>query len=101
MFKVKITVIKKVSHEDLILKYENKLDNPCTEKIGNIYISENGEKPAGLCAEAWKSMEYFVKELANGTEDFFGGWMKNKGTAMVSCNDGFRPVTFYLEAIKS
>jgi uncharacterized repeat protein (TIGR04076 family) len=25
--------------------------------------------------------------------------MKNEKSAMISCNDGFRPVSFYLEAL--
>ena len=27
------------------------------------------------------------------------GWMKNPMSAMISCNDGFRPFSFYIEAI--
>ena len=44
-------------------------------------------------------MEKFVKTLADGGGNFFDGWMKNKYSAMISCNDGFRPVSFYLETI--
>ncbi|MCQ2450240.1 MAG: TIGR04076 family protein, partial [Clostridia bacterium] len=29
--------------------------------------------------------------------DFFDGWMQNPDSAMISCNDGFRPVSFLLE----
>ena len=28
------------------------------------------------------------------------GWMKNKKSAMISCNDGFRPVSFYIEVLE-
>ena len=28
------------------------------------------------------------------------GWMKNPKTAMISCNDGFRPVGFYIETLE-
>ena len=28
------------------------------------------------------------------------GWMKNPMSAMISCNDGFRPFSFYIEVIK-
>ena len=45
-------------------------------------------------------MEKFVKKLADGDGNFFNGWMKNKYSAMISCNDGFRPVSFYLETIQ-
>ena len=44
-------------------------------------------------------MSYFVTELANGGGNFYGGWMKNPHSAMISCNDGFRPVSFYIEVI--
>ena len=37
--------------------------------------------------------------LSYGAEDFYDGWMKNKKSAMISCNDGFRPVSFLLEAL--
>ena len=31
--------------------------------------------------------------------DFYDGWMKNPRSAMLSCNDGFRPVSFLVEAL--
>ena len=37
--------------------------------------------------------------LSHGAEGFYDGWMKNPRSAMLSCNDGFRPVTFLLEAL--
>jgi uncharacterized repeat protein (TIGR04076 family) len=43
-------------------------------------------------------MESFVVALARGEGNFFDGWMRNPHSAMISCNDGFRPVSFYLEA---
>ena len=55
--------------------------------------------PEGLCQSAWESMLPFVKELCCGGGDFFDGWMKNPHSAMVSCNDGFRPVSFLIEAV--
>lgn len=30
----------------------------------------------------------------------YDGWMKNKKSAMISCNDGFRPVSFLIEALE-
>ena len=78
MKKIKITVMKKVSHEDLISQYENPLENPCDMEIGQIYISDGWEKPEGLCQSAWESMSSFVRGLSHGAEDFYGGWMKNK-----------------------
>ena len=37
--------------------------------------------------------------VAHGGGDFYDGRMKNPKSAMISCNDGFRPVSFYLEAL--
>lgn len=48
---------------------------------------------------AWESMSPFVITLAHGGGDFCDGWMKNPKSAMISYNDGFRPVSFYLEAL--
>ena len=96
---VKITVMTRAEHKDLIEKYENPIEHACEMEIGKIYISRDAQKPDGLCNEAWTCMEKFVKELANGGGNFFDGWMKNPYSAMVSCNDGFRPVSYYLEVI--
>ena len=96
---VKITVMKKVCHEDLIAEYENPLENPCDMEVGQIFISNGWEKPAGLCQSAWESMNAFVRGLSHGAEDFYNGWMKNKKTVMLSCNDGFRPVSFLIEVL--
>lgn len=100
MKKVKITVMKKARYDDLILQYENPIEHACDIEQGQTFISENGEKPAGLCDSAWESVSFFVKTLAKGGGDFYDGWMKNKYSAMISCNDGFRPVSFLLEVIE-
>ena len=98
--KVRITAMCRAIHEDLIEKYENPIENACDTVLGSVFISENGEKPEGLCGAAWESMERFVKELSSGGGYFYGDWMKNPHSAMVSCNDGFRPVSFLIEAIE-
>ncbi len=100
MKKVRITAMCRAIHNDLIEKYENPIANACDTLLGSVFISENGEKPEGLCGAAWESMERFVKELANGGGYFYGDWMKDPHSAMVSCNDGFRPVSFLVEAIE-
>lgn len=98
MKNVKITVMKKTLHQELIEIYENPIEHACDIKEGEVFISVDGEKPDGLCESAWQSMEDFVKRLSLGEGNFFDGWMKNPFSAMISCNDGFRPVSFLLEA---
>ena len=99
MPKVKITVIRKVCHQDLIQQYENPIEHACDVQEGQVFVSQHGERPEGLCESAWESMRTFVETLAAGGGNFHDGWMKNPHSAMISCNDGFRPVSFLLEAI--
>lgn len=99
MKKVKITVMKKVRHDDLIEEYENPLEHECDVEVGQVYIANGWEKPEDFCDSAWESLSAFVLALAYGAEDFYDGWMKNKKSAMISCNDGFRPVSFLLETL--
>ena len=100
MKSVKITVLKQTQYKDLIQKYENPIEHACTLRVGDTFVSVNAQKPENLCDSTWESMEKFVKELAAGGGNFFDGWMKNKHSAMISCNDGFRPVTFYIETVE-
>ncbi len=99
MKKVKITVMKMVCHHDLIEKYENPLLHACDMQLGQVFIADGWNKPNGFCDSAWQSISPFVMTLAYGGQDIYDGWMKNKRSAMISCNDGFRPVSFLLEVI--
>ena len=99
MKRCKITAIRKASYTDLSEKYENPIQHACDIEEGQVFYSENGERPDGLCESAWESMVSFVKVLAGGGGNFYDGWMKNPYSAMISCNDGFRPVSFYIEAL--
>lgn len=97
---VKITVMKKVCHDDLISRYENPQKNPCSVEVGQIFICNGWQRPENFCESAWQNLSPYVFALSHGAENFFDGWMKNKNSAMISCNDGFRPVTFLLETIE-
>lgn len=99
MKKVKITAMKQTVYTDLIEQYENPLEHACDIQVGHVFITNGWEKPKGFCDSAWDSISPFVMTLAHGGEDLYNGWMKNKKSAMISCNDGFRPVSFYLETL--
>ena len=45
-------------------------------------------------------MSPFVLALSHAGENFCNGWMKNPRSTMISCNDGFRPVSFLIEALE-
>lgn len=97
MKKCKITVLKKVLHQDLVDLYENPMEHACSMEVGQVFISNGWTRPEGLCESAWESMSPFVMTLAHGGKNLYDGWMKNPRSAMISCNDGFRPVSFYIE----
>jgi len=50
-----------------------------------------------LCDNAWKSMMEYVIALAHGGGNFYDGWLKDDTMAIISCNDGLRPVIFRVE----
>ena len=100
MKRIRITAIRKATYPDLIAQYENPIEHTCDVQEGQQWISEGGKCPEGMCPEAWKSMREFVAALARGEGNFFDGWMKNPMSAMISCNDGFRPVSFYVEVVE-
>ena len=45
MKKVKITVMRKVRHDDLIEKYENPLEHECDVDEGQVFIANGWVKP--------------------------------------------------------
>lgn len=99
MKKVRITAIRKTCYPDLMANYENPMEHACDVQEGQVWIANGWEKPEGFCGSAWDSISAFVMTLAHGGGNFYDGWMKNPYSAMISCNDGFRPVSFYLEAL--
>ena len=115
MLKVRITAIRQTIYNDLIAQYENPIEHACDIQQGQQWISVNGNCPNGLCPSAWESIKLFVESLAQGrgvmicdlsrrrpllpkAEGRSG--MKNPMSAMISCNDGFRPFSFYIEALE-
>lgn len=98
--KVRITAIRRTDYPDLMKKYENPIEHACTVLEGQQWISVDGQCPEGFCPSAWDVLRPFVESLACGEGDFFQGWMQDPMSAMLSCNDGFRPVSFYIEVVK-
>ena len=99
MRRIKITFMKMDCYRDLIGKYENPIEHACDMKLGQVFIAEGWQKPEGFCDSAWDSISPFVMTLAYGGENIYDGWMKNPKSAMISCNDGFRPVSCLIEVM--
>ena len=100
MKKCKITVMRKACYKDLMKKYENPMEHACDMEEGQVFIANGWSKPDGMCDSAWEFMFTFVMTLAYGGKDIYNGLMKNEMSAMISCNDGFRPVSFLIEALE-
>ena len=99
MKKCRITVVRRASYEDLMAQYENPIEHACNMCEGQVFIANGWQRPEGLCQSAWDTMSPFVMALAHGGGNFYDGWMKNPHSAMISCNDGLRPVSFLIEAL--
>ena len=99
MFKVRITVVRVAQYPDLMEQYENPISHACSMQVGDTFVANGYVRPEGFCDSAWESISPFVLTLSCGGTNVYDGWMKNPKSAMISCNDGFRPVSFYLEAL--
>ena len=95
---IKITVKKKTLYKDLMDEYELFQENPCNLKLNDIFYTDGYKKPDGLCDSAWDTLKPFIDSIIN-KKPLFKNWMKDETKAIVSCNDGFRPVTFLIELI--
>lgn len=100
MKKVKITILKTTLQEDLAREYGVEGLSTCPlMSEGEVYYADYA-KPEGFCDEAWKAIYQYVFALAHGVQDvwYFHDWIEKPGVAIVSCNDGLRPVIMKLEA---
>ena len=100
MKKVRITVLKTTLDEELARQYGVPGLKACPMlRAGQVFYADYA-KPEGLCDEAWKAIYQYVFALAHGAGEglfYFGDWIREKGVAICSCNDGLRPVIFKLE----
>lgn len=94
---VKITVLRRTVYEDLLEKYGGS-GGDCPMVLGAEFICRDNQRPEGFCTGAWESVGPFAKKLAEG--GLFPGFMKDPRSAMISCHDGFRPVTYLLEVME-
>lgn len=100
MKKVKITILKTTLQEDLAREYGVEGLSTCPLMSESEVYYADYAKPEGFCDEAWKAIYQYVFALAHGVQDvwYFHDWIEKPGVAIVSCNDGLRPVIMKLEA---
>ncbi|MBO4708332.1 MAG: TIGR04076 family protein [Kiritimatiellae bacterium] len=101
MKKVKITILKTTLDKELAEEYGVAGLKACPMmKVGDVFYADFA-KPEGFCDEAWKAIYQYVFALAHGAGKepfYYGDWIRKPGVAIVSCNDGLRPVIMKLEA---
>lgn len=95
-YRVRITVMKRLFHEDMIKLYAGNPETwtKCkTFHEGQEFITDLDKPwnmPEGFCGWAWADIQKTVYGMARGGRKQF----------VTCCTDGYRPVVFLLEQIK-
>ena len=93
---VRITVLRKLHHRDLLAEYAESIWIPCERlEQGQQFVSQGVNMPQGFCSWAWADIQKYVMTLARGG-DMRG---TQNGNFVTCCTDGFRPVLFRLERL--
>ena len=102
MSHVRITVVKKACHQDLLETYladaqKERGFGICTAfEEGQTFEVERLQPPEGFCPWAWSDIQRDVAMVQFGTGY---PWVGPENTAISCCTDGFRPVTFKIERV--
>lgn len=104
MPRARITVLKKMCNQDLVCEYKyvsinarEESEPPCGFfEEGQEFLLEDPDMPKGFCSWAWADIQRDVFYVMYGS-DIPG--MRQRGTAIVCCTDGLRPVVFKIERL--
>ncbi len=99
MNSIRITVIRVADYADLSARYELPQREPCSMRVGQTFRTTGAVCPAGFCPAAWRAIQPYAQGLLGEGGLYIEGWMRDPRSAMVSCDDGFRPVSFLVERI--
>ena len=103
MPKVRITVLKRTLHQDLVDQVIQ--DEAFRQQFGRCAVFEEGQtfvskdwptKPDGFCERAWPDIRH---EIAMVMYNATIPWIEQPGVTITCCNDGLRPVIFRIERI--
>jgi len=105
MAKVKITVLERTFNPEIAEAYgsdafkEGSGCGPCANfEDGQSFMLDGLSMPEGFCSRAWADIHGAVRTVAFGGEHHF---MKIRGSAIVCCTDGMKPVVFRVERVDS
>jgi len=98
MPKVKITVLKRTLHQDVIGEYAPGDMSPCHifQDGQEFIIDRDTTPPEGFCAWAYADIHRYIVLIRHDGNPR----LKHKGTAIACCTDGFRPVVFKIARIE-
>jgi uncharacterized repeat protein (TIGR04076 family) len=101
MSKVKITVLKRTFNADLVQKYLDAGEGYgiCDQfREGQEFVTDKAwNVPEGFCTWAWADIRDDIQMMMAGGDL---PWIKERGVAIASCTDVFRPVIFKIERIE-
>ena len=107
MYKVKITVVKRMANPDLVAQFagdkirDARLASPqCGMFVDGqeFLLSDPSEVPEGFCAWAWADIHREIFAISGGSS--LTPWLCEPGLAIACCTDGFRPVAFKIERME-
>ncbi len=102
MIALKITVLKRALHTDLVKTLSNQDVKMCELFTEGQEFITGINAPEGFCQWAWNDISRMALAVYTGGQfnhGIFKNWMKQTNTAVACCTDGLRPVTFKLERI--
>ena len=96
-YTIRITILKKLFHEEIIQEYADAPEEWTTcpsFNTGDVFIVDSTspwDKPSGFCGWAWADIQKMIWGMSRGGPKKF----------VTSCTDGYRPVIFLLEQLQS
>lgn len=101
MPKVKITVLKRTFNADLVQQYLDAGEGygVCDQlRDGQEFVTDRPwNKPEGFCTWAWADIRGDIQTIMAGGDL---PWIKERGVAIASCTDVFRPVIFKIQRME-
>ena len=103
MVKIKITVVKTLTYEDVFGDdvpdyFPPEIPSPCAvHREGEVFYTEGTECPEGFCNWAYADIQKEIVHIYHGGDNF---WIDERGVAYASCTDGMKPVLFRIERVE-
>jgi uncharacterized repeat protein (TIGR04076 family) len=105
MAKLKITVLERTFNQEIAAAYGSDAFKPGRGfgprpnfSDGQAFVLDGLNKPAAFCNWAWADIHGVIRTVAFGGAH---GFMTTRGSAIVCCTDGMKPVVFKVGRVDS